>query len=160
MKEQDEIQEAFKHIDKALGIIPLNEMSMAWVDKNAGKCVWVENPNTHVNKYFKYYNSFSYHKANAVARISLKEPKYLEHKNLDGKQDWKLTNKEKKELVKLMQSQSKVHKGYTNWQVTLIQYNFDNFFIQPEETINGTFDRQEFPQAFDINYPMPDYTQL
>lgn len=142
-------------------LMSLNEMSMAWIDKNSNKCVWVENPGTHNdNDYFKYLDSFSYHKADKVARISLKEPKYLEHTNQDGKKDWKLNSREKKELISLMNSLSTVRSGYTNWQVTLIQYNFDNFFISPEETINGTFDREEHPEAFDINYPMPDYTQL
>ena len=59
-----------------------------------------------------------------------------------------------------MESPSKVHKGCTNWQVTLIQYNFDNFYIQPEDTINNTFDKEEYPQAFTIDTPMPDYMRL
>lgn len=139
---------------------PLNEMSMAWVDTNSNKCAWVENPTTHENDYFKYLNSFSYRKADSIARISLKEPKYLSHKNLDGKKDWKLTNKEKKELISLMNKPSKVHKGFTNWQTTLIQYNFDNYWISPLETIENTFDREKYPNAFDINYPMPNYMKL
>ena len=138
----------------------MDEMSMVWIDKQSNKCVWVENPNTHEKDYFKYYNSFSYHKANGVAIISLLEPKYLTHSNPDGKQAWKLNSKEKKELVTLMNAQSKVRKGYTNWQVTLIQFNLDNFYIHPEDTITGTFDKQEFSDAFDINYPMPNYLEL
>lgn len=150
----------FNELNNKLQKFVINEMSMAWVDKKAGRCVWVENPNTHVNDYFKYFNSFSYHKADGVARISLKEPKYLEHKNKDGKKTWTLNKKEKKELVELMQSPSNVRKGFTQWQVTLIQYNFDNFYIDPEDTISGNFDKHEYPDAFSIDYPMPDYTQL
>lgn len=150
----------FNELNNKLQKFVINEMSMAWVDKQANKCVWVENPNTHNSDYFKYYNSFSYHKADGVARISLVEPKYLSHKNTDGKDDWKLNSKEKKELVRIMQSPSNVRKGFTHWQVTLIQYNFDNFYIDPEDTINGTFDKQEYPDAFPINYPMPNYLEL
>ena len=138
----------------------VNEMSMAWVDQKAQKCCWVENPNTHENDYFKYYDSFSYRKANHIARISLKSPQYLKHKNKDGKKNWILTNKEKKELIQLMQEDSTNHKGFTNWQATLIQYNFDNFYISFDDTKNGTFDKKKYPKAFDINTPMPNYMEL
>lgn len=149
-----------KLIKRLNNLLQLNEMSMAWVDTEAARCVWVENPNTHVNDYFKYFNSFSYHKADGVARISLVKPEYIHHRNTDGKKVWKLTSSDKKQLVKLMNEPSKSRPGYTNWQATLIQYNFDNYYIQPEETTNGTFDKNKFPDAFDINYPMPDYTKL
>lgn len=155
------MEKSIKELNQELReVLQLNEMSMAWVDTKAQRCVWVENPNTHETDYFKYYNSFSYHKADAVARISLLEPKYIKHRNLDGKNAWKLTNKEKRELIRLMNAPSKVHAGFTNWQATLIQYNFDNFFIQPEDTINRAFNKEEFPDAFDVDYPMPDYMQL
>ena len=149
-----------KLIKRLDNLLQLTEMSMAWVDTNAARCVWVENPNTHVNDYFKYFNSFSYHKADGVARISLVKPEYIHHRNADGKKVWKLTSSDKKQLVKLMNSPSEVHKGYTRWQATLIQYNFDNFYISPIDTMEGTFDKNKFPDAFDINYPMPDYTKL
>lgn len=135
-------------------------MSMAWVDTEAQRCCWVENPNTHENDYFKYLDSFSYKKAGYIARISLKEPKYLKHRNSDGKKNWVLNNKEKKELVEIMNSPSKSREGFTNWQATLIQYNFDNFFIQPGETINSTFDKNKYLDAYDINTPMPNYLEL
>ena len=136
----------------------LNEMAMAWADRKTGRCVWVENPNNHNNKYFKYLNSFSYQKATKVARISLLEPKYLKHSG--SKKDWKLTNTEKQELIKLMNMDSRVYEGLTNWQATLVRYNFDNFYIDPLDTINSTFDIQEFPDAFSIDYSMPDYSKL
>lgn len=149
-----------QELSEASLLVQLNKMSIAWIDKNANKCVWVENLNTYANDYFKYYNSFSYRKADGVARISLTEPKYLEYENKDDKKTWKLNSSEKKELVELMNKPSKSRAGFTNWQVTLIQYNFDNFFIDPEDTINGTFDKEEYPDAFDIDYPMPNYLEL
>lgn len=154
MSEYSELNEELQKL------MPMNEMSMAWVDKQANKCVWVENPNTHNNDYFKYYNSFSYYKADEVARISLTEPKYLEHRNLDGKKTWKLNNREKKELVALMNSPSNIRKGFTRWQITIMQYNFDNFYIDHEDTIAGTFDKSKYPDALDIDTPMPNYLEL
>ena len=70
-----------------------------------------------------------------------------------------MTEKEKRELCDLMKERNKKY-NCTNWQATLITYNEDNFGIDFEATINGTFDKKEFPQAFDINTPMPDYTKL
>ena len=138
----------------------INEMSMAWVNKNANTCCWIENPSGYQNDYFKYYNSFSYRKADKVARISLIKPEYLEHTNYDGKDNWVLNSKERKELIDFMNKPSKVHKGLTNWQTTLVQYNFDNFYIDPEDTINSTFNIEEYPNAFDIKTPMPNYLEL
>lgn len=148
----------FQKLTEQLHKISLDEMAMAWVDKQANKCVWVENPNTYSNEYFKYLDSFSYIKADKVARISLQSPEYIEH--ADSKKSWKLTSKEKKELVMLMNKESRVYKGYSNWQATLIRYNFDNFFINPLDTIEGTFDKVKYPQAFEIDYPMPNYLEL
>lgn len=141
-------------------IYPMKEMSMAWVDQKSNRCCWVENITGHSNDYFKYLDSFSFYKADYIARISLREPKYLEHINSDGKKEWKLNNSEKKELVELMNSPSGTHPNLTKWQDTLIQYNMDNFFIQPLETINKTFDKEKYPNAYDIDYPMPNYLEL
>lgn len=153
------MDETIKSLNEKVEMI-LNEMSMAWVDKKGNKCCWIENVNNYNNDYFKYLDSLSYRKANCIARISLREPKYVIHKNIDGKVNWKLNNKEKKELIELMNQPSLSHDGLTNWQSTLVQYNFDNFYISPIETINGSFDKQKYPKAFDINYPMPDYMKL
>lgn len=149
-----QITEEFKKL------IPMYEMSMAWISKQNNKCVWVENPSGHNNKYFKYLNGASYQKADRVARISMLKPAYLEHVDYDGKDNWKLTSKEKKELVDLMRQTNKKYAPCTNWQAVLITYNEDNFAIDFDETINGTFDKTEFPDALDINYPMPEYTKL
>lgn len=138
----------------------INEMAMAWIDMDANKCCWVENPNTHENDYFKYLDSFSYIKADKVARISLKEPIYLEHSNEDGKKNWKLSSREKKELVKIMNKKSRVYAGCNNWQATLAQYNFDHYSIPPLDTIEGTFNKEEYPDAFTIDTPMPNYLDL
>lgn len=138
----------------------INEMSMAWHSKQNNRCVWVENPTGYNNKYFKYLNGATYQKADKVARISLLKPEYLKHKDFDGKKLWILNSKEKKELVTLMNKPNKKYLNCTNWQATLITYNEDNFGIDFDDTINSTFSIDEYPDAFDINTPMPDYTKL
>lgn len=151
----------FKKLNEKLESIQLNEMSMAWTSKQNNRCVWVENPSGHNNKYFKYLDGITYGKAEKVARISLLKPEYINHNNIDGKQDWILNNKEKKELVMLMNAYNNLYRDYncTNWQATLITYNRDNFGLEHYETING-FDEQEYPDAFNINTIMPNYMLL
>lgn len=153
-------KDSIEAMNEALSKKQLNEMSIAWIDKSSNKCCWVENPTGYNNKYFKYVNSFSYIKGDHMARISLLQPKYLEHKVMEGKKHWKLSNKEKKELINNMEKQNKTFPKYTNWQITLAQYNMDNFGIDIIDTLNNNFDMQEYPDAFTIDYPMPDYMQL
>lgn len=135
-------------------------MSMAWNSKQNNRCVWVENPSGDENKYFKYLDGFIFGQANRCTRISLLCPQYIRHKDYGGKANWVLTSKEKKELMMLMQTPNKKYPGCNNWQATLITYNEDNFGIDFDETINRTFDKNKYPQAFDINTPMPDYARL
>lgn len=156
------MKKSIKQINEELEqfLQPMYEMSMAWNSKQKNKCVWVENPSGYENKYFKYLNGQTYGKADKCARISMITPTYVEHKDYGGKSNWVLNSKEKKELVQLMNEPNKKYNGCTNWQATLITYNEDNFGIDFDETINGTFDKTEFPNAFDINTPMPDYSKL
>lgn len=148
-----------KQINEELEKIQMYEMSMAWNSKQENRCVWVENPNGFENKYFKYLNGITYGKADKCARISMQEPKYVQHRDYDGKSNWILNSKERKELVTLMNKPNKKYQGCTNWQATLITYNEDNFGLDFDETING-FDEKEYPEAFNINTPMPDYLEL
>lgn len=138
----------------------LTEMSMAWNSKQYNRCVWVENPSSFENKYFKYLNGLTFGRADKCARISMLEAKYIQHKDYGGKQNWILNNKEKKELVNLMKQPNKKYADCTNWQATLITYNEDNFGIDFDETIFNTFDKVQYPQAFSIDYPMPNYLEL
>ena len=138
----------------------INEMSMAWNSKQNNRCVWVENPSGYNNRYFKYLDGVTFGQANRCARISLLKPEYIQHSNYGNKQNWRLTDKEKKELIMLMNQSNKKYQGCNNWQATLITYNEDNFGIDFDETINNTFDKKKYPKAFDINTPMPNYMEL
>lgn len=157
----NELQEdSLEAMNEALRKKQFNEMSVAWIDNKTNKCCWVENPTGFNNKYFKYVNSFSYLKGDSMARISLLQPVYLEHKFMDGKKPWKLNTEEKKELVKTMNDSNVDFPDYTNWQITLAQYNMDNFGIARTDTINNSFDKAKYPKAFTIDTPMPNYMEL
>ena len=132
-----------------------NEMSLAAVDRKKNKAIWVENPNTHNNKYFKYYNSSSYLKADKLSRISLLEPEYIVHKG----SNWVLTNKEKKELIEILNEDSDFP-GLTNWQRILGTYNFDNYFLGITDWVSGNYNITDYPNIFPLDYQMPDYTKL
>lgn len=157
MNEKSKAEQLNEKLSEAMA---LYEMSVAWVSKQNNRCVWVENPNGYENRYFKYLNGVTYDKADKLARISLLSPNYVEHSYNGGKQTWELNSKEKKELVNLMNKPCSVNKAFTNWQKTLAQYNLDNFAIEYDETFYSTFNKEEYPNAFDINTPMPDYSGL
>ena len=153
-------EDSIAAMNETLSKRQFNEMSIAWIDHENNRCCWVENPTGYNNKYFKYINSFSYIKGDKMARISLLSPEYLDHKFMDGKKAWVLTNKEKEELVNTMNKPNKNFPQYTNWQITLAQYNMDNFGIDIIDTINGNIDKEKYPNAFDINTSMPNYLEL
>lgn len=77
--------------------------------------------------YFKVYDSFSYAKAQRVARISMEVPAYIYHTNVDGKSDWVLNAKERKLLDKILASKSTEHPGLTVWQDVIVSYNREKF---------------------------------
>lgn len=149
------VQKLLEQIDDIINPIPLYEMSMATVDRNLKRCIWVENPGNPNNQYFKYYNDINNSKATKVARIWLTKAEYLYHR--DNKYIWNLTDKEIKLLVNWLNSSSDEYEGLTVWQQILIVYNRDNFGIKPKETINNDLYTDK---AFNINTKMPDYTKL
>lgn len=153
------MDETIKSLNEKVEMI-LDEMSMAWNSKQNNRCVWIENPSGHNNKYFKYLDGLTFGQAKRCARISLLKPEYLNHSNYGNKENWILNNKEKKELINLMNQPNKKYQGCTNWQATLITYNEDNFGIDFDETINNSFDKEKYPNAFNINYRMPNYMDL
>ena len=121
----------------------LEEMATIYKSKEYGILVAV-NPDSHRsgNPYFKFFNSHDFFKATKVIRILFKEPDYVVHK--DGKELWKLNNKEKKLLVKILNEQSKSHKGYTNWQAAKYDWNSEYLeeMLDIEEYFTGDYDNE------------------
>lgn len=118
-------------------------------------------------EYFKVYNNDNARKADKVIRIKFRSAQYVYHKNSDGKQDWKLNSKERKQLIDLLNKQSKLP-GFTNWQYAIIQFNTEAYMDEnPEIFKTLTIEKQENmdennPQKYylPIDLEMPDYTKL
>lgn len=118
-------------------------------------------------EYFKVYNNDNARKADKVIRIKFRSAQYVYHKNSDGKQDWILNSKERKQLIDLLNKQSKLP-GFTNWQYAIIQFNTEAYMDEnPEMFKTLTIQTQEKmdknnPQKYylPIDLQMPDYTKL
>lgn len=124
--------------------------------------------------YFKYYNSNDYHKAKKVARINLRIPSYIQHKNSDGKEDWILNSKAKSALVDYLNNESDQWLNVTNWQSCLYHWNRekgllddpfprDTYYSQIEAFLSGYYDTEENlsnPSYMSSQSKMPDYNQL
>ena len=145
------------YIKKLQFYIP--EMSKAFHSDEENVNVWVENPNTYNNEYFKYYNHANIRSASKVARIKLRSPEYIKS-HRDNKELWILNSSERKTLIELLNLPYARDPRITNWQQIIVTYNDDFFNIVPEDTIADSYDKSKFPQALSINMPMPDYTQL
>ena len=75
--------------------------------------------------------------------------------------------KEKKELIELLNQPSDKYQGYSKWQDIIVTYNDDNFNLSFNQTVNGEFDKAQrnskMPKhlvPLPIDLPMPDYMKL
>lgn len=89
----------------------------------------------HGEEYFKVYNNDNARKADKVIRIKFRSAEYVYHKNSDGKKDWNLNSKEKKSLIKLLQTPSKFD-NLSNWQYAILQFNLEAFDISLKEAVD------------------------
>lgn len=87
--------------------------------------------------YFKVFNAESFRKATKVARLHFKDSGMEYHKDQSGKQQWGLSSREIKRIVKLLKEENDSHEGYTNWQIACYQWNLENGLIK---TFKGYFD--------------------
>ena len=118
-------------------------------------------------EYFKVYNNDNARKADKVIRIKFRTAQYVYHKNSDGKQDWNLNSKERRQLIDLLNKQSKLP-GFNNWQYAIIQFNTEAYMDEnPEIFKTLTMEKQQKmdennPQKYylPIDLEMPDYTKL
>lgn len=114
--------------------------------------------------YFKFYNDADFSKATAVIRIMFKSSNYTEH--TDGKKFWKLNSKEKKLLVKTLESTSKKYRafGFMVWDAAKFDWNYEylKIDIEPEEYISGDCDEQfkNNPSYIPSTFKMPNYLDL
>lgn len=120
--------------------------------------------------YLKYYNHKRYRSADKVVRVSLTEPKYVFHRNYDGKATWDLSTKDKEKLVNFLNSKSSF--SVTNWQLALYYWNNESDFLgsdtgsydNPVEAfVNGYYDTKDNlsnPSYVPSYTEMPNYMEL
>lgn len=108
-------------------------MSMAQIGRSRdtdkiGFCVYV-NPDSgrKGNPYFKFYNAGGYNKADKIVRLGIKRFEVIKHS--DGFKFWDVTKRELKVLDIFLSRKSKDYPKYTNWEVTLYQWNKEALFI-------------------------------
>lgn len=84
-------------------------------------------------------------------------------KNTDGKTNWTLNNKKKKQFKALLEKVVD-SAGHTVWERTIIQYNLDKYNINELETEELEFEnytkKDLQTKALPYNLPMPDYMKL
>ncbi len=156
-------------LDEELYPVYLEEMSTITTDRvDGGMCIVVNRSEFRKgNPYFKVVNHNSFDKATKIARISFLDLKYIIHKNTDGKENWILNIKEKKQLVKLFNQKStnifRNGKRMSNWEKAIAQYNLENRLIgdveeAEDKKLKDTRDFETDPLPIDL--PMPDYMKL
>lgn len=99
----------------------------------------------YLDPYFKVFNNKSERSADSVARISILKPEYVIHNGKDGKKTFKLKKKEIAFMLKMLRDPIY---GYDSaWRYML------NYLETIAKELN-------IPIGYNIDYPMPDYTQL
>lgn len=153
---------------------PIESMSQIGIDKENNRVYYV-NPDTgrQGEPYFKAYNNKSVGKASSIARISFLAPKYIFHRNSDGKSNWILSSKERKQMVEYLNKKSAFF-NVTSWQYAMYTWNLEwGFFSDgfPEDKFSSAIDayvKGHFDSSKNLEHPsylqstliMPDYTKL
>lgn len=112
------------------GSEPIYSMAQIGQNEKPSFCIWV-NPDQgrNGNPYFKMFDAQRYTSAEKSIRIGLLEPKLIFH--ADGKKIWNVTKSDLKELDRFMSKKSRKYAGYTNWQATIYDWNYEYGYIQP-----------------------------
>ena len=153
----------------------LEAMAQSFIDFDANTSMYV-NPDQRRkgNEYFKFCNNARWSKATKLCRISFREPKYIIHTNSHKVEDWLLTKKEQKYLIKVLWSDSKKYKGFSVWQALIIDYNAERYSLPNDISEKLTITKQQklgrhanlseveelMLQALPIDLPIPNYLKL
>ena len=126
------------------------------------------------NEYFKFCNNVSWSKATKLCRILFNKPQYIIHTNSRKVDNWILTAKEKKYLVRTLLSKSKKYVGLTVWQALIVDYNAERYSFDLQECKDITLAVQyglvakakltelerSMLHALPFDLPMPNYLNL
>ena len=152
----------------------LEAMALTYIDKQDSCCLQVNPDQNSKTEYFKFCNNTSWTKATKLCRISFREPKYIIHTNSHKVEDWFLTKKEQKYLIKVLWSDSKKYKGFSVWQALIIDYNAERYSLPNDISEKLTITKQQklgrhvnlsevealMIQALPIDLPIPNYLKL
>ncbi len=139
--------------------------AMATVARSIEKKMLIEvNPdkNHKGNPYFKLYNAASKAKAKKVARISMKQVKYIKYKNIGkmaGKRNWVLDAGEKKDLMEFLRSPYEENPSITVWEQAILEYNKELDLFE-NETRENLLPNLKYPDFLPFNLPLPNYMSL
>lgn len=107
-------------------------------------------------EYFKVYNHIDPERATKIARISFRSSSYIIHHQNGGKKNWVLNQKERKELMQILQSSSKKHPGYTVWQSLILYFNYE-VGLDEEKTKENRIADLRYPMYLPIDLRIPNY---
>lgn len=125
--------------------------------------------------YFKYYDSNEYSSAEHVTRLNFRKPEKVKHQNHDGKTEWQLNAKDRKDLCNYLDELSDEirYVAVTNWQVALYHWNHeyglinesypDEYKSRIEAFISGFYDTDENvhnPSYVASTLERPDYRKV
>lgn len=151
----------------------IEAMAQTYIDLQNNRSMYV-NPdlNRVGNEYFKFCNDASWSKATKLCRISFRAPKYIVHTNSRKVSDWTLNAKEKKYLVRVLNSKSD-DTTLTVWQALIVDYNKERYSLPASVTKQLTKQKQQelskgvitdlvdrMIHALPIDLPMPNYLKL
>lgn len=121
-----------------------------------------KNRNLKYTEYFKLYNDTKPNIATKIARIKFRSPEYVIHHNNGGKENWFLNSKEKKMLIKLLNSPCENHTGFIIWQALILNFNNETGLDYPETKRNKQLSRfaMPYPDYLPIDLKIPDYSDL
>jgi hypothetical protein len=151
----------------------IEAMAQTYIDLQNNKSMYV-NPdlNRVGNEYFKFCNDASWSKATKMCRISFRSPAYVIHTNSRKVSDWTLNAKEKKYLVRVLNSKSD-DTTLTVWQALIVDYNKERYSLPASVTKQLTRQKQQelsegvitdlvdrMIHALPIDLPMPNYLKL
>lgn len=147
-------------------IIDIKVTGMATVIKTNSMSIGTTDDKHHKGEpYFKVWKGPNYESAEKMCRISFEKSEYIkEHSNNNTADTWILNSKERKELVKLLNSKMNFSNNLqiTRWQYAIIQFNSEKG-TDPGDTMKLIQKNPKYIRSKDLlpfNLPMPDYTKL
>lgn len=149
--------------------LPYTEMATIGRSIDDNFLVVVTSDSSRNDSYFKYCNHKRYESCTAVIRLGFLEVAYHDHKG-DGKELWRINNKERKALMQFLKAKPTSKKGTafnTNWEMAIWSWNdecgftsdkdWDESFPEGCDPDSDLFKKSQFVP---LNAPIQDYTKL